>query len=447
MRISELKDIISAKINHLDFASADFHGVSIDSRQIKSKQLYVALKGPTHDGHHFVKKAAEAGAAAAIVSEWVDCDLPQLKVKDTLVALQTYAAWHRTQFNPRVIAITGSCGKTTTRQLCESILSQQGSVLATEGNLNNHIGVPLMLLRLTQEHQFMVLECGASHVGEIATLASWVKPDVAVITNAGHAHIEGFGSLERVAIGKGEIYQALTTDGVAIINADDQYYKYWQSIAPCQRIISFSTQLMSADVVANDVSTQHPLSFNLSIDNQQCPVTLNLLGAHNINNALAAAAATHAVGISVENIQTGLSQSQSVSGRLCSYRGWQDALIIDDAYNANPSSLKAAIDTLVAMPTCDQRVLVVGDMLELGENAPKWHYEIGTYAKSKGVDHLLSYGILSAQCVKSFGEGASHFADQEALIGQLKTIVKASSVVLIKGSNSMGMSCVANALR
>jgi UDP-N-acetylmuramoyl-tripeptide--D-alanyl-D-alanine ligase len=445
MELQALQKVLSAENVPGCLPNCQFDGVSINSRTIEPQQLFIALEGPRFDGHDYVQDAMNHGAAAALVSRWVACDLPQIKVTDTLHALQVYAAWHRSCFQPTVIAITGSCGKTTTRALLQSILSQVGSVLATEGNLNNHIGVPLMLLRIREEHRFVVLELGASHVGEIAQLASWVKPHCSVITNAGRAHIEGFGSLARVAQGKGEVYQALPSNGIAVVNLDDVYSGYWKSVLSGQRQCTFACH-QPADLTALHIRSGFDQQFDLCLGEQNLSVTLPMLGEHNVYNALAAASVATALGVDLDAVKTGLEQSCAVSGRLAAKRGWNGALIIDDAYNANPRSVSAAIEMLQSLPDDHQRVLVIADMKELGEQAEAWHREIGALARAKGVEHLLTMGQLAQYCGEAFGPDADHFSDYDALIDRLKTMVDKNSAVVIKGSNSMGMQRVVEAL-
>ncbi len=445
MELQALQKVLSAEAAPDCASDCCFDGVSINSRTIEPQQLFIALEGPRFDGHDYVQAAMERGAAAAVVSRWVDCGLPQLKVQDTLQALQSFAAWHRAQFQPTVIAITGSCGKTSTRALLQSILSEVDAVLATEGNLNNHIGVPLMLLRIRQHHRFVVLELGASQVGDIAQLAAWVKPHCAVITNAGRAHIEGFGSLDRVAQGKGEIYQALSAHGVAIINADDRYSGYWQNLLTDQRLCTFACH-QPADIVASNIRGGLQQQFDLCLKQEQISVTLPLLGEHNVVNALAAAAVSNTLGVELGTIKLGLEKSSSIAGRLAAQRGWNGALIIDDAYNANPRSVSAAIDALQSLPASHQRVLVIADMKELGEKAQAWHREIGALAREKGVGTLLTLGALAQHCGEAFGSGACHYQSHDALIDCLKAMLNQDSAVLIKGSNSMGLHRVVAAL-
>jgi UDP-N-acetylmuramoyl-tripeptide--D-alanyl-D-alanine ligase len=445
MQLAELAHIVQAELKSAVDSQIEFSGVAIDTRRLHAGNLYIAYAGPKHNGHDFVSEAARLGASAALVSQWVDVDLPQIKVPDTLVALQRYAAWHRSQFQPTVIAITGSCGKTTTRSLLQSILSVNHSVLATEGNYNNHIGVPLMLLRLHAAHQFAVFELGANHMGEIAHLAELVQPDVALITQAGFAHIEGFGSLQNVAQAKGEIYAALPVSGCAVINVADDFASYWKSVSCANKQVTFSSESL-AQVTATDVVVEDQLSFNLHIHEKSVRVSLSMLGEHNVNNALAAAAAAHAVGIDLDVIRQGLESAANVRGRMCSVPGASGALIIDDAYNANPSSMRAAIDALRSIPKYKRRVLVFGDMLELGVGAEEFHREVAQYARQQGIDLLFTFGQLASVCADAFGDGGLHCSSHEDLLEQLNRTLDKDSVVLIKGSNSLGLQRVADAL-
>jgi UDP-N-acetylmuramoyl-tripeptide--D-alanyl-D-alanine ligase len=445
MQLGLLAQIVQGEIRHQSFCQLEFHGVSMDTRKINAGNLYIAYPGPRFDGHDYVIEAQRQGAAAALVSSWVDCDFPQIKVADTLHALQQYAQWHREQFNPTVIAITGSCGKTSTRSLLQSILSVNHSALATEGNYNNHIGVPLMLLRLNAEHAYAVFELGASAIGEIADLASWVKPAVSLITQAGYAHIEGFGSLENVAKAKGEIYSALSTSGCAIINADDHFAEYWRGLLTQQKILTFARN-HPADVYAANVQVSDGLSFRLHVNQDSTDIHLNMLGEHNIDNALAAAAAATAVGISIDDIKQGLQSAAQVQGRMCGAKGFSGALVIDDAYNANPSSMRAAINALRSVEGYKRRILVLGDMLELGPTADDKHREVAQYAKQQGIDLLFTFGQLARQCVDVFGEHGLHCSSHEELVTQLKSQLNVDTAVLVKGSNSLGLRQVADAL-
>lgn len=418
-----------------------FHGVSTDSRQLEPGMLFVALQGPNHDGHDHVAAAQAAGAVAAVVARPLPIDIPQLVVGDTLLALGAMAAaWRKTLGTP-LVAITGSNGKTTVKEMCAAIFSQVGPTLATHGNLNNNIGVPLTLLRLSAEHRYGVIEMGANHAGEIAYLTSMVAPQVALITNAGAAHLEGFGSLEGVARAKGEIYAGLGEDGVAIINADDRYAPLWHELAEGHRVITFGAD---ADVSATyQVDEKGQLLLWRGLDHE-CAFTLPLLGEHNLRNALAASAAALALELDSSVIAKGLQGMKPVQGRLYLRRGIENATIIDDSYNANPASLIAGLKVLAGFS--GKRYLALGDMGELGEGAQAMHREMGEQALQLGIDRLYAYGGLSLEACEGFGSEGRHFSEQQQLIDALRPDLHADVTVLVKGSRSSHMDRVADAL-
>lgn len=440
MNTEKLAGILHARLKG---GNVTFDGVDTDTRTLQPGNLFFALKGDSHDGHGYVSDAVDRGAVAVVVDREVDCDVPQIIVTDTLIALSDYAAWHRKQLNPTVIAITGSCGKTTTRKLMQSILCTAGfNVLATHRNWNNHIGVPLMLLRLTPEHEFAVLELGANHAGEIAHLAELVQPHIGVITNAAAAHLEGFGSLAGVARAKGELYQALGTQGTAVVNADDEFYDYWNTIIPCNTV-TFAKNAPANVQISYDESASS--IFDMSINgNNPISVLMPLLGHHNYSNAAAAAAVSQTLGLSANAIKRGIECTEPEYGRLVEKSGKLGASIIDDSYNANPHSVKAAIDLLGTRR--GSKVLVLADMLELGEKASEHHRHIGGYAREKGIDALLLFGPLSVATADGFGDGAQHFSSRSNLIEKLHEHLRENVTVLVKGSNSMKMSEVVQAV-
>ncbi len=443
MRISQLLNILNSKQIGGD---AEFSGVSIDTRTIKKGDLYIAIKGERFDGHDFCQQAEKNGAAAIVVTAVQDISVPQIVVKDTRQALMDISQYHRDQMHIPVVGITGSCGKTTVRALVESILSQNAKVLASVRSYNNDIGVPLTLLQLQSSDQYAVIEMGANHAGEIAQLTKLVKPTVAILTCAAKAHLEGFGSLEGVSHAKGEVFQGLPYDGVAIINEDDHFAAYWKGIANKNRIITFGLS-NAADVRAVDIGFDfvgYP-NFTLQTEVGDIDVTLPLMGLHNVKNALAAAAAVMALNISLKQIKQGLEAVAPVSGRLVAEKGWNGAMIIDDSYNANPTSVAAAIDILANQS--GESILVLGDMLEMGSAAESIHYELGELAQQKGLKHLYCFGPLTQQTVQGFGAGAKHFDSHDDLINMLKTDLSDTTTVLVKGSNSMGMSKVVQALK
>lgn len=442
MKLSQIARILHAQLRGED---ASFNGVSIDTRTLQPGQLYIAIRGEKLDGHDFIADAVKAGAAGAMVSQEVD-GLPILKVPNTRQALADLARFHRQQFDLPIIAVTGSCGKTTTKALLTSVFSQAGKVLSNVKSFNNDIGVPLTLLELNAEHQYAITEMGANHAGEIAFLTHLVHPTVAMITNAAQAHLEGFGDLDGVACAKGEIFQGLGANGVAIINADDVYADFWRQLAGSRKVITFGLN-NSAEVSAQHIQYNEngQPSFDLIIAGESVPVQLQLMGAHNVHNALAAAAAGYALALPLPLIQAGLNSASAEKRRLVEQRSPQGAVIIDDSYNANPLSVRAAIELLALRG--GERILVMGDMRELGEKSAQYHQEIGEAAKKSGIQQLYCLGDLTRHAAAAFGKKAYFFADRNELIQALKAQLHNEVTVLIKGSNSMQMDQVVAALR
>lgn len=422
-----------------------FSGVSIDTRTIKDGDLYVAIVGENFDGNDYVATAKDNGAAGAIVSKANDVALPQLHVSDTRIALGSIAKAHRLNFKKPVVGLTGSNGKTTVKELLSAILSRCGKVLSTKGNFNNDIGLPLTLLGLNLDEEYAVIEMGANHPGEIAYLSDIAKPDVAILNNAGAAHLEGFGSLEGVARAKGEIFEALEENGIAIINRDDSFADYWLGITKhCQRI-GFGIDSNEADVRAIDiVLSEQGIQFKLIVDGESVDVSLPLFGRHNVLNALAASAAAIALKVSLQTIKIAFEGFEPVGGRLKAVRGRNACLVFDDSYNANPSSMKAGIDVVTALD--GEAVLVMGDMLEGGDSSKADHQEIGRYAKEAGIAQLFAFGEYSAAAVEQFGKGAATFNDHQSLIAELEKQINENSIILVKGSRGMRMEKVVEAL-
>lgn len=425
-----------------------FDEVSTDTRTLdKAKNaLFFALRGENFDGHDYIDRAKQAGAVAVVVSQQIEIDLPSIKVADVHQALIDLAQYHREQMNCTVIAVTGSCGKTTTRALLASVFGRIGKTLASEKSFNNDIGVPITLLRITPEHQYVICELGANHPGEIAKLTHIVKPNIAIITNAAAAHLEGFENLHGVACAKGEIFQGLNkTSGVAIINQDEQFAPFWKKRVGKHRIVTFGIN-NTADVQAQKITfnSQSQPNFLLKIADDEVAVQLQLIGRHNVANALAAAAAAYALGIPSNEIASGLSSCFAVNERLVEKKGLAGATIIDDSYNANPLSVTAAMQVLTSR-TGDS-VLVLGDMLELGKNTSQLHHDLGERAAHLGINKLFCYGKLTRNTVNAFGDNAYFFETQEALITALKEILHADMNVLVKGSAAMKMSQIVAAL-
>ena len=420
-----------------------FSGVSTDTRQIKKNNVFVALKGPSFDAHDYLDQAKQNGAIAAIVQRDVDSDLLQIKVDDTLMALGKMAAARRRSFAGKVIGLTGSNGKTTVKELIASILVTNGKVLATKGNFNNDIGLPLTLMQLEGDEKFAVIEMGANHSNEIDYLTKITQPDVALITNAGAAHLEGFGSLDGVSKAKGEIFNGLSENGTAIINLDDNYSEYWLSVSAQYQQKTFSLSNVSADVYASNIQSTKSISeFNLHITGKGTfLVKLPLSGQHNVANALVAAAVASVCGVSNDDIRRGLENFSVVKGRLTFMQGKNASTVIDDTYNANLDSCKAAINVLKDQQ--GEKYFVFGDLFESGNDAVKIHQEIGEYAKSQGIDHVLTVGQLSQHTADFIGANDTisiqHFSDKKALSEYLIPHLNEETIVLIKGSRGMKM--------
>ncbi len=416
---------------------AAFTGVSIDSRSLRPGELFVALGGPNFDGHDFVQQAAARGAAGAVVSRPVSSDIPLLRVADTHAALIRLARARRRAFRGRVLAVTGSNGKTTVKEMTAAILARRGAVLATEGNLNNDIGVPLTLLRLEPGDDFAMIEMGANHPGEIALLADIAHPEVAIVTNAGAAHLEGFGDLDTVARSKGELFAALPAEGVAVINGDDPYAPLWRELAGQAQVMEFALTHPDAHVRAEAVHAEADgMHFRLLTPRGECALHLGLHGRHMVANALAATAAALAVDVELVDIRQALEDFRPVNGRLQVLAGVAGATLIDDSYNANPDSFRMAIDVLAALP--GERILVVGEMLELGEAPEAAHREVGRYARASGIDRLCAVGAMAAHACEGFGDGEA-FASQAACVQHLRTLLSADTTVLVKGSRGARM--------
>lgn len=426
--------------------SVTIEGVSSDSRRLSSGALFVALQGPNFDGHDHLMAAQAAGASAALLSKPIVVGaanaLPYVLVEDTLTALAQLAAAWRQQCGIATVAITGSNGKTSVKEMLASILATQGPTLYTHGNLNNHIGVPLTLLRITPQHRFAVIEMGANHPGEIASLTAITRPDIAILNNAGPAHLEGFGDVPGVARAKAEIWQGLGEHGTAVFNADDAHADLWRELAGEHQQLGFGIDAARADVRATDINGQQ---FRLQTPAGSADVALPLPGRHNILNALAAAAAATALSVDINDIARGLERVAPVAGRLNLSSTANGATLIDDSYNANPASLEAGLAVLQQRP--GKHILVLGDLAELGPEAELIHQQIGHQARRFGVNALYATGPMSRHSCEAFGDNGQHFEAIDALIAALRGRLSADSSVLIKGSRSAGMERVAQALR
>lgn len=426
-------------------ADASVTGIAIDSRKIKPGDLFVAFKGERVDGHDYLADAKARGAAAALIERRVDSDLPQVQVENAELALGDLASAVRAQRNARVIGITGSNGKTTVKTLVASILSRHGRTHVNAGSYNNEIGLPLTLLWMPEDTEYAVLEMGAGKPGDIDYLAAIARPDIGLVNLIAPAHLERMGTIETVAETKGALYRALPADGVAVINADDAFASFFSGLAGGRKVLRFGLD-HKADVGADILEQRVDGSrFVLSTPHGDAEVALPLAGRHNIANALAASAIALALDVPLDTIVAGLERASAVEGRLkriAMPAGWT---LIDDSYNANPSSMHAAIDTLALAD--GERWLVLGDMAELGADARALHAGVGRHARERGIQKLFAVGPLNAATVETFGTGGSHYADKAALIDALRAQLHAGVTCLVKGSHSAGMEHVVAALK
>lgn len=414
--------------------------VQRDSRQAQTGELFLALKGERFDAHDFVA-SVQGKASAALVERLLDVDIPQVVVDDVRLAMGRLGSACRQAFTKPVIALTGSNGKTTLKEMLTAILSQSGSTLATLGNLNNDLGVPLTLYRLRDEHDFAVVEMGANHFGEIDYLTHLVKPDVVILNNAGAAHLEGFGDIAGVAKAKGEIFSGLDDSGIGIINADDQYADYWRNENSDRQLLSFGLE-KPADVKGEMIGQT---ILQIQYKNEQVNISLPLLGRHNALNALAAAAGAVALGIPVLQIKLGLESLQPVKGRLCPQYLESGALVIDDTYNANPTSVAAAINVLAQIE--GERILILGDMGELGDEPEDKHKQLGVLAKHHHINEIYGLGAMTQHACVAFGQAEHGFLELDALLAALKQKnLNENTTILIKGSRSARMERVVDAL-
>ena len=431
----------------LQGADRGYTGVSTDTRTLAAGELFVALRGPRFNGNEFVAAAHAAEAAGAVVDAPQATPIAQVLVAESQAALTRAAQNWRSRFDIPVIGVAGSNGKTSTKEMTAAILTRAGATLATRGNLNNHIGVPLTLLRLAPEHRFAVIEMGANQLGDVAALVEVAAPNIGLITNAGAEHLEGFGSLEAVARAEGEVIETLPPTGTAVINADDSYAELWRGMTPAQVVdfgigarASWRAQGVSCDVDAQGFKTRFTLVSPLGT----AAVVLELAGRHNVMNALAAAAAAAAAGASLEHILLGLAGVRAVPGRLQFKRAMSGAWLIDDSYNANPSSVRAGIEVLAQLD--GKRWLVLGDMAELGDFSQASHAEIGAFAREQGIERLFATGALTAGTVESFGAGGQWFPDTQALSAALIASSNSGVRMLVKGSRVNRLEHVVEAL-
>jgi UDP-N-acetylmuramoyl-tripeptide--D-alanyl-D-alanine ligase len=449
MMLTQLGQVTGGSMTGVDVA---FDSVSIDTRTLTEGALFVALKGPNFDGHDFLEAAKTKGAAAALVSRNGDHVLPVVKVEDTRLALGKLAAYWRSQFSIPVVGVTGSNGKTTVKEMLTSIFTVacdgvSGDVLATIGNLNNDLGVPLTLLRLRENHRYAVVEMGMNHPGEIGYLTQIARPTIALVTNASAAHLEGLQTVEGVAREKGQIFTGVASDGHAIINRDDRYAALWCELANNLKITGFGLET-DAEITADfELYKDHSDVF-LRTPWGEAHCRIRVPGRHNVANALAACAAAGAAGVSLSSIARGIEAWQGVAGRMqiLTIDGMQ---VINDAYNANPASFDAALDVLAIQPGI--KVLVVGDMGELGEQAASFHREAGEMASAKGIDLCFSIGEQAAQIAKEFADRGFAFSNPEELVAEMKKMLGSAEEtpvnILVKGSRAMKMERVISLLQ
>ncbi|SCN47002.1 UDP-N-acetylmuramoylalanyl-D-glutamyl-2,6-diaminopimelate--D-alanyl-D-alanine ligase [methanotrophic endosymbiont of Bathymodiolus azoricus (Menez Gwen)] len=445
MTLQEIAEAVQGKLVGTD---ATVSGVCIDTRILAEGDLYIAIKGEQFDGHDFIAQAEKKGTLALLVAKQVTSDKPQIIVKDTRLALAQLAGAVRAKVQVKVCGITGSNGKTTVKEMVAAVLAVNYRVLFTQGNFNNATGVPLTLLRLQAEDEFAVIEMGANHAGEIAYMSAYAQPDVVVITNVGAAHIEGFGSIEGIALAKAEIIESLTDQGIAVLNADDTFFAQWLALAGQRKVLSFGLNA-NADVTAENIVTgfageQFCTQFDLLSEGKRVPIRLALAGEHNVKNALAASSACLALGIEVKQIQEGLKQVKVVKGRLQLSVTGLGYRVINDTYNANPDSLTAA---LAVLKNCEGELwFALGAFGELGAGAEQLHSEMGQKIKQAGVTRLFVTGALAKSTVKAFGVGAEFFTQQEDLITAVQQAINPKVVLLVKGSRVQRMENVVNAL-
>jgi len=438
MRLSEAAAMLGVPFNGPD---AEVQRVSTDSRSIQPGDLFIALRGEKFDGGAFAAQALQQGAAGVVLNAGQAPGITDaIRVDDTRLALGRLGAAWRTRFRLPVVAITGSNGKTTVKEMLAAILrveaGSDAAVLHTEGNLNNDIGLPLMLLRLRESHQFAVLEMGMNHVGEIDCLTRLARPDVAVVNNAMTAHIGFLGSVEAIARAKGEIFNGLSGAGIAVFNADDPHAGVWREMNVRRSVIDFGLKQPAA-VRGRYESTGFGAALTLTLPNATLDIGLRVPGEHNVMNALAAAAAAFTLDVSYRSIVAGLSGFTGVKGRLQKKTALYGSTFIDDTYNANPDSVKAALAVLAQQP--GKKILVLGDMGELGSDAAAMHAQIGKAARITGIDRLLALGELTKETVGAFGPGAMHFERIQELLAELENELTADTTVLVKGSRFMQM--------
>lgn len=447
LQLSQINSALNGKLIGNDITISS---VSTDTRSLVAGDLFIALSGDNFDANTFLTKAIELGASAAIVTKKQPVDIPQIVVKDSRIALGLLGKLVRTHIDLKVAGLTGSNGKTTTKEMLAAILQLAGPTLATAGNFNNDIGVPLTLLRLEPTHQFAVIEQGANHKKEIAYTTELAQPDVVLINNVDAAHLEGFGDLQGVAQAKGEILTALKYGAMAVLNRDDKFYKYWLRRIKSEQHISFSLTDSDADFYADDIKFDEQgngiftlvMKSNETTKTDSLTVSLPIVGRHNIANALAAAAMASRFDISLAMIKQGLEQMSNVKGRLKLTQFSQQIRLIDDTYNANVASVKAAVDVLKGFASTN--ILVLGDMGELGSSTAEFHQQVGSYAQQQGIDHVYTCGVLSREAALMAGAVGRAFLEKSVLVDALHNLITGMAstqamTILFKGSRSAQM--------
>lgn len=449
MKSFSLADMSKAIPGSHAIGEAAFSDLSTDTRTLVPGNLFVALVGPNFDGHEFIAQAQSKGACAALVSTEIDTELPLLVVPDTRIALGQLASLKRRSLGGQFVAVTGSSGKTTVKEMLQKVLFQAGQVEATHGNFNNDIGVPQTLWGMHENSDYKVLELGANHIGEIAYTSRIVRADVAILNNAHEAHLSGFGGLDGVIKAKGEIIAGLCEQGQVVLNLDDPNVHVWQALAKSRRVWTFSLNNENASVYASQIErTSTGSCFMLHLGELKCQVHLQLLGGHNVANALASAAAALALGLSLDQIVKGLGLVRPYQGRLVSHALRNNCCVIDDTYNANPGSVKAAIDVLQQCP--GKRCFVLGDLAELGHEELEIHQRIGAEVAAAGIEQFYGFGPLAEAAVDSYlqqgGQYGKACVDKTQLSNCFMQIPKSDMSCLVKGSRSSQMEQVVDIL-